>query len=511
MSSFPTRVTFHATCKVTWSGMEYTAMSKEKTSRSSELRARLNHPVIDTDGHMVELFPVIFDYLKQVGGPEMSEKTFASFRRRDNLNWYNLDRAQRRHHNLIRPAFWAAPAENTLDLATAMLPKLMHERLPEMGIDYAVVYPTIGFLLPDIPDEEVRRAACRAHNLMMADIYRGFGDRITPAAVIPCHTPEEAIEELDFAMGELNFKVPMFINLVRRPIGPVDEVDPALRPYAFWIDTLAIDSIYDYDPLWQRCMDLKIPVTAHAVGQGMHMRRSPSNYMYNQTGHFADAGHAFAKALFFGGVTNRFPDLNFAFLECGVAWAACLVCDLKERWEKRSAEAIQQFNPEKIDRALMESLFEQYGGEVLSGRLPQGAILRSVKERDGVDDFAAANIKSIDELLDRLVPNFYYGCEADDRMNATAFDTRLLPGGRKLNAIFSSDFGHWDVPDMTGILSEAHELVDDGLMSEDDFADFVFHNPARLFTNMDPEFFVGTAVEDDVAKLLANGARTAAA
>ena len=411
-------------------------MSKARPSRSSELRARLNHPVIDTDGHMVELFPVIFDYLKQVGGPEMSEKTFASFRRRDNLNWYKLDHAQRRHHNLIRPAFWAAPAENTRDLATAMLPKLMHERLPEMGIDYAVVYPTIG---------------------------------------------------------------------------PVDEVDPALRPYAFWIDTLAIDSIYDYDPLWQRCMDLKIPVTAHAVGQGMHLRRSPSNYMYNQTGHFADAGHAFAKALFFGGVTNRFPDLNFAFLECGVAWAAGLVCDLKERWEKRSAEAIQQFNPEKIDRELLESLFEQYGGEVLSGRLPRGAILRSVKERDGVDDFAAANVNSIDELLDRLVPNFYYGCEADDRMNATAFDTRLLPGGRKLNAIFSSDFGHWDVTDMTGILCEAHELVDDGLMSEDDFADFVFHNPARLFTNMDPEFFVGTAVGDDVARMLANGARTAAA
>ena len=43
-------------------------------SVSSKLRARLGHPVIDTDGHMVELFPVIFEYLKQVGGPEMTEK-----------------------------------------------------------------------------------------------------------------------------------------------------------------------------------------------------------------------------------------------------------------------------------------------------------------------------------------------------------------------------------------------------------------------------------------------------
>ena len=486
-------------------------MSKANRSPSSELRKRLNHPVIDTDGHMVELFPVIFDYLKQVGGPEMSEKMFTSLRRQNNRSWYEMDHAQRRHHNLIRPAFWAAPAENTTDLATAMLPKLMHERLPEMGIDYAVVYPTIGFLLPEIADDDVRRAACRAHNLMMADIYRGFEDRLTPAAVIPCHTPEEAIEELDYALGELNFKVPMFINLVKRPIGAVEEVDPDLRPYAFWVDTLAIDSIYDYDPLWQRCMDLKVPVTAHAVGQGMHMRRSISNYMYNQTGHFADAGHAFAKALFFGGVTHRFPKLNFAFLECGVAWGASLVCDLKERWEKRSAEAIEQFNPAKIDRALMGSLFEQYGGEVLSGRLPEGAILRNVVERDGVDDFAAANVNSIDDLLDRLVPNFYYGCEADDRMNVTAFDTRVLPGGRKLNAMFSSDFGHWDVTDMAGVLVEAHELVDDGLLSDEDFADFVFHNPARLFAGMDPEFFVGTAVEGDVATMLANGGRSASA
>ncbi len=486
-------------------------MGKAKPSPSSELRKRLNHPVIDTDGHMVELFPVIFDYIKQVGGPEMSEKMFTSLRRQNNRSWYEMDHAQRRHHNLIRPAFWAAPAENTTDLATAMLPKLMHERLPEMGIDYAVVYPTIGFLLPEIADDEVRRAACRAHNLMMADIYRGVEDRLTPAAVIPCHTPAEAIEELDYAMGELDFKVPMFINLVKRPIGAVEEVNPDLRPYAFWVDTLAIDSIFDYDPLWQRCMELRVPVTAHSVGQGMHMRRSISNYMYNQTGHFADAGHAFAKALFFGGVTHRFPDLNFAFLECGVAWGASLVCDLKERWEKRSAEAIEQFNPAKIDRELMGSLFEQYGGEVLTGRLPEGAILRNVVERDGVDDFAAANVNSIDELLDRLVPNFYYGCEADDRMNVTAFDTRVLPGGRKLNAMFSSDFGHWDVTDMAGVLVEAHELVDDGLLSDEDFADFVFHNPARLFASMDPDFFAGTAVEDDVAGMLANGGQSAAA
>lgn len=475
-------------------------MTIVRSTRSRDIRAQLNHPIIDSDGHMVEVFPVLFDYLRQVGGPEMSERTWANFRRQTSRSWYDMTWAERRHHNQMRPAFWAAPAKNTQDRATAMLPKLMHERLPEMGIDYAVIYPTIGFLLPDIPDNDTRRAACRAHNLMMADMYKGVSDRLTPAAIIPCHTPEEAIEELELTIGELGFKVPMFANLVRRPIGAVVERDPKLAPYAFWVDTLALDSLYDYDPVWEKCMQLKVPVTAHAIGQGIGMRQSISNYMYNQTGHFAAAGNAFAKALFFGGVTARFPKLNFAFLEGGVAWGAGLVCDLKERWEKRNKNAVEQFNPIHIDPDLLKQLFDEYGGDVFSSDIQVNQLTRSTQEKDGVDDFAAANIDNIEDLLERLVPNFYYGCEADDRMNATAFDTRLLPGGRKLNAVFSSDIGHWDVPDMSQILANAYTLVEDGLLTEEDFCDFTFHNPVRLFTSMNPNFFDNTAVESSIGK-----------
>lgn len=475
-----------------------------RPSSSARVRAQLRHPVIDSDGHMVEVLPVMFDYLKQVGGPEMADRTWKAFQGGGGASWYDMTPAERRHHHALRPAFWASPAENTLDRATAMLPKLMHERLPEMGIDYSVVYPTIGFLLPDIPDADIRRAACRAHNLMVTDLFAGLGDRLTPAAVIPCYTPDEALEELDFAITRLGLKVPMFANLVKRPIGAVTAHGAELGRYAFAVDTLALDSSYDYDPVWQKCLDLKVPVTAHAIGQGIGMRRSPSNYMYNQTGHFADAGHAFAKALFFGGVTRRFPHLNFAFLECGVAWAASLVCDLKERWEKRNGQAVQQFNPERIDAALMDELFARYGGERL-GSLRPGQGARKARPEQATDDFAAAGIGSVADLLDRFVPNFYFGCEADDRLNATAFDTRLLPGGRRLNAVFSSDIGHWDVTDMRDVLHEAHELVDDGLLVAEDFERVVFRNPVRLFAGMNPDFFAGTAIADAVARYQADG------
>jgi hypothetical protein len=36
----------------------------------------------------------------------------------------------------------------------------------------------------------------RAYNIVSADCFRDFSDRMTPAAIIPMHAPEEAIEEL---------------------------------------------------------------------------------------------------------------------------------------------------------------------------------------------------------------------------------------------------------------------------------------------------------------------------
>ena len=51
-----------------------------------------------------------------------------------------------------------------------------------------------------------------------------------------------------------------------------------------------------------------------------------------------------------------------------------------------------------------------------------------------------------------------------------------LPQGRD----FSSDIGHWDVPDMTEDTEEAYGLVEHGLIDEGNFRDSVFANPARL-------------------------------
>ena len=112
-------------------------------------------------------------------------------------------------------------------------------------------------------------------------------------------------------------------------------------------------------------------------------------------------------------------------------------------------------------------------------------------------------MKEIDDLGDLFVKPFYFGCEADDRMTSVAFNRRLNPLGMKMNAVFGSDIGHWDVMDARSILSEAWSLVEAQLLTLEDFRDFTFVNPAMLHLSVNPDYFAGTTVEAEAAKLLA--------
>ena len=101
------------------------------------------------------------------------------------------------------------------------------------------------------------------------------------------------------------------------------------------------------------------------------------------------------------------------------------------------------------------------------------------------------------------MPRFFFGCEADDRTIAHAFNTKCNKMGARLNAVFSSDVAHWDVPDMTETLAEAYELVEEELITRADLRDFTFANMVRLQAGLNCDFFKGTAVEKEAAQVLA--------
>ncbi len=337
-------------------------MSAKYAAETAKIRARLTHPVIDSDGHWIEFEPAVVEYLRQVGGEKIVERYSKVANQFGNKKWAQTPPEERHERRMLQPGWWGVPTKNTRDRATAMLPRLLYERMGELGLDFAVIYPTSGALFaPFLRDEEVRRAACRAFNTYTADQFKGLGDRLTPAAVVPMYTPQEALEELEFVVKHLGAKAVMLGSLPRRPVSAVAKANPEASRYAVWHDTLGLDSAYDYDPVWTKCVELGIAPTFHSASSGIGLRTSISNFVYNHIGHFGQAGEAVCKALFIGGVTRRFPSLKFGFLEGGVSWACSLYSDLIGHWKKRNPEALDEVIPANLDRDVMIDLVKKYG------------------------------------------------------------------------------------------------------------------------------------------------------
>jgi predicted TIM-barrel fold metal-dependent hydrolase len=470
---------------------------------AARIRAGLNHPVIDSDGHWVEYFPVMLEYLRKVGGNKAVEGMKSGDEIVGRIVTMSLE--QRRHERRAQQSWWPFPTRNTRDRASAMIPKLLYERMEELGLDFSVLYPTQGLGIYAIRNDEIRQATCRAFNIYIADTFREFADRLTPAAAIPMNSPAEAIAELEH-VKQLGLKAIVMGSVIRRPIAAY--AGNGSHRTAAWYDVLGIDSDYDYDPVWQKCVELGFAPTFHSAGRGLGLRMSPSNFTYNHIGHFASAGEAVCKALFMGGVTRRFPTLKFAFLEGGVGWACQLYADLIGHWKKRNYEALADVNPANLDRRLLRELFERYVGRQVAAGLDgwqscsegeEAAADWAARGREVIDDYAACRIERPEDFRDLFAHNFYFGCEADDPINAWGFNTRVNPYGARIKALFGSDIGHFDVQDMRDVLLEAFELVDDGIITSDDFRDFVFTYPVEFWTGVNPEFFKGTSVGGDPA------------
>jgi predicted TIM-barrel fold metal-dependent hydrolase len=481
----------------------------------AQIKSRIDHPIIDADGHWVEYGPVFTEQLRKVGGDAAVRGWNAvGGGTRDVLS---MSIEERRHRRISQEAFWAHPSKNTRDLATALFPQLLYERLDEIGLDFAIIYPTGGLRVPRVADGEGRRAASRAYNVVTMEYFGKYADRMTPAAIIPMHTPEEAIEELEFAVKQLGYKVAMLGSLMDRPVEAAGKIEGEAARFAVYQDVIGLDSEYDYDPVWAKCLELGVAPSFHSGHRRAGLRSSPSNFVYNHIGHFAAANHAACKAMFLGGVTRRFPGLNISFLEGGSGWACLLYGDLMGHWEKRSRQGLEEVDPRNLDRALFANLVDKYGNEAHAAALAErgGHPFPGDENLTGgvtdLDDYAACKISRKEDWHDLYVEPFYFGCEADDPSNVWAFNAKANPLGARLNAIFSSDIGHFDVPDMTEVLPEAYEMVEDGIASAADFRDFTFANVVRLFGRQNPNFFAGTRVAKAAAAVLVASAPVRAA
>ena len=258
-------------------------------STSEQIHRDVGHPIIDADGHVLEVLEATYPHLREALGATRFEEWLAGADRATRAaaphdRRPSADAARRR-------ARGGGPRPSTC--ATARPPRCRHslaERSEEIGIDYFVLYPTNTLLTCAEEDPDLRQGLCAGFNAFFADVYGPYADRMTMAALVPMHTPEEAIAELEHCHGARHQGGVLPRGRGRpltEPAGP--DCNPFLFPgQAHWFDSFGLDSLHDYDPVWAKCQELGYAVTFHG---GMTVRPginwSISSYVANHVGQFA--------------------------------------------------------------------------------------------------------------------------------------------------------------------------------------------------------------------------------
>jgi predicted TIM-barrel fold metal-dependent hydrolase len=470
-------------------------------SHSQQIRESLGHPVVDADAHYLELTEPFASFVRDHGAGDLMKGGYP-FDLGNAWFWRPPGGGPEDLIRFHRPApLHGVSSGNTDYFANTTIPHRYHDHLPEAGIDFAVLYPSMAFVLMDADDDERRVTLCKLFNEFLVEQFGPYSDRVTPAALVPMNTPEEAVDALDH-IARLGLKVGCIPSFVPRAIPAFADAPDEYRRYLRRIDVFGIDSEYDYDPVWAKAIELGIPLGAHSTTWGFTERSSPTNLVYNQIGHFATSGEALVKALFLGGVTQRFPRLRVALLEGGVAHGVRMLSDLTTRWNTRRASVLRARDPRRLDADRLARIFAEEGGRFSQVDTSRLAAALAPPATEWGDDFSNLHLDSVDDIVDAYCNSFTWGCEGEDPLAILAFDPLLTPKGGEVSAVLGSDLGHYDVPDWSHPLAEAYEFVERGAMDTDQFRDFVFANSVRFHASPNPRFFEGTVVESEAAELL---------
>ncbi len=184
-------------------------------------------------------------------------------------------------------------------------PEMYKVAMEQTGIDYMVVYPSVGLLATAVPNLEADRAAAyrRAYNNWLHDFCSATGGRVFGAASVDLRDAEEAAREARRCVKDFDFKA-VHINPV-----PVCE-----------------HRLYDdfYEPLWNALEDVDVPLAIHT---GTGTAADEMLYYYLPRLRTAQTTVAFTMgnmlactALIMGGVLERHPKLKVVYLESGAGW-----------------------------------------------------------------------------------------------------------------------------------------------------------------------------------------------
>ncbi len=204
--------------------------------------------------------------------------------------------------------------------ARGWAPDVQLEAMDTEGIDVAVLFPSRGLSVLTQPnmDPPFAAAVARGYNDWLHDFCSGGPDRLFGAGMLSVYDIQDAVAETRRAVRELGFRA-MFVrsNIVNGK--------PWHDPY--------------YEPLWDTFEELGVPLGFHeASGSASHQsgQHFDPNFMLRRV--YAQPFEQMLGLGSFvaGGVLQRHPRLNVAFLEANCSWVPWLLWRLDEGYEREA-------------------------------------------------------------------------------------------------------------------------------------------------------------------------------
>ncbi len=253
--------------------------------------ARNGIPVVDGDGHVMEDWDALLQYMPE---PYIKSGRFKGriFPPLDHLHSATL-------YQLVPGAFKPVREDGWLEF------------MEDVGIERAVLYSTGGLAFGKVIPREFAVDVARAWNNWFADTYLKKSPRFQGLALVPLQEPEEAIKEMRRAVTDLKFCGVML---------PSTGFKGHLGDKEYW-------------PFYAAANELGCCIGVHGgAHEGLGMDWLTPYAPINGLGHAVGQMVAFA-GIIFNGIFDKYPNLRIGFMEAGVAWLQTCLERFDRGWE----------------------------------------------------------------------------------------------------------------------------------------------------------------------------------
>lgn len=206
---------------------------------------------------------------------------------------------------------WPRGFVRGMDKLSTTTPEIWINFLNEAKLDAAVLYPTAGLAFGLIQDPDWACVVARAYNNWLYDRYCKIDSRLKGAAMLPVHSPLEAVAELHRAVKEQ-----------KTVAGLLPAVTMLNKGYGHT----------DFHPIYEEAQKLNVPLTVHgAVSRGLGFDFLPTMAMIHTLEH-PIAQMIQLTSVVLDGVFDLFPKLRMGFLEAGAGWIPYIMDRMDEKF-----------------------------------------------------------------------------------------------------------------------------------------------------------------------------------